>query len=86
MITSKPDVREFDRTVNDDFILLGCDGIWQKFVDNNQGIIDIVNEDFKKHKPHQKIVEDLLEKLIATETSSGLGCDNMTVVLIVFNN
>jgi serine/threonine protein phosphatase PrpC len=55
-------------------------------VDNNQGIIDIVNEDFKKQKTHQKIVEDLLDKLLATETSSGLGCDNMTVVLIVFNN
>lgn len=86
MITCKPDVKSFDRTKNDDYILLGCDGIWEKYVNNNQGIIDIVNEDFKKGKSHQKIVEDLLERLIATDTTSGIGCDNMTAILIVFNN
>jgi serine/threonine protein phosphatase PrpC len=28
MITCKPDVREFERKKGDEFILLGCDGIW----------------------------------------------------------
>jgi serine/threonine protein phosphatase PrpC len=42
MITCKPDVRKFDRSPSDEFILAGCDGIWERYVDDNQGIIDIV--------------------------------------------
>jgi hypothetical protein len=30
------------------------------------------------------VVEDLLEALVATDTMSGIGCDNMTAVLILF--
>ena len=83
MITCKPDVKEFQRKKEDKFILLGCDGIWQNYVENNQGIIDIVKQDLKK-KDHKKVVQDLLQRLIATDTMSGIGCDNMTAVLIVF--
>lgn len=28
MITCKPDIREVEITENDEFIILGCDGIW----------------------------------------------------------
>ena len=28
MITCKPDIREFNRQKGDEFILMGCDGIW----------------------------------------------------------
>lgn len=28
MITCKPDIKEFERKITDQFILLGCDGIW----------------------------------------------------------
>jgi serine/threonine protein phosphatase PrpC len=52
-------------------------------VDNNQGIIDIVHEWWKGGIDHQKILEDLLEAIIATDTTSGIGCDNMSVILVV---
>lgn len=42
MITCKPDVKTVERKKEDEFILMGCDGIWERYVDNNQGIIDIV--------------------------------------------
>lgn len=49
MITCRPDVRKFDRDLkNDEFILAGCDGIWQRYVDNNQGMIDLVRQQYKK--------------------------------------
>lgn len=32
MITCKPDVKQFQRLKGDQFILLGCDGIWQNYV------------------------------------------------------
>jgi len=85
MITCKPDVRTFDRSGEDEFILAGCDGIWERYVDNNQGIIDIVREQYKKENNRVKIVEDLMERLIATDTQEGIGCDNMTAILISFD-
>ena len=84
MITCKPDVKQFERQKgSDQFILAGCDGIWQNYVDNNQGIIDIVKQELKK-KNTKQVVQDLLERLIATDTMSGIGCDNMSAILIVF--
>jgi len=28
MITCKPDVRKFERSPKDQYIIIGCDGIW----------------------------------------------------------
>ena len=32
MITSKPDVKQVTRGEDDQFIIAGCDGIWEKYV------------------------------------------------------
>lgn len=32
MITCKPDIREYERNEGDEFIIVGCDGIWEKYV------------------------------------------------------
>lgn len=42
MITCHPDVKEEPVKADDKFILIGCDGIWEKYVENSQGIIDKV--------------------------------------------
>lgn len=43
MITAKPDIKEVQRDVDkDQFIIIGCDGIWEKYVDNSQGLIDVI--------------------------------------------
>lgn len=86
MITCKPDIKEFQRKKTDQFILLGCDGIWQKYVQNNQGIIDLVRQALRDKGNVRTVVEDLLQFLVAPDTTSGIGCDNMTATLIVFKN
>lgn len=51
MITANPDVKQVDRDLaNDEFIIIGCDGIWQKYVDNSQGLIDIIKQKISKGK------------------------------------
>ena len=45
-------------------------------------MIDIVHEWWSKGTEHEKIVVDLMEMLIATDTGSGLGCDNMSCILV----
>lgn len=83
MITCNPDVEEFEISTSDEFIVVGCDGIWEKYVDNSQGLIDVVGRALKEGKEPKKVVEDLLDLLVATETTSGIGCDNMTAILII---
>lgn len=85
MITCKPDVREFEReTSKDEFIIVGCDGIWQRYVENSQGLIDIVRKYLSEKLDNKKTIQKLLDELIAKDTMAGLGCDNMTSILIRF--
>jgi serine/threonine protein phosphatase PrpC len=60
MITCKPDVREFERKEKDEFIVIGCDGIWEKYVDNSQGLIDIVKRYIADKLESQHVLEKLL--------------------------
>lgn len=43
MITCKPDIKSVERQKTDQFIILGCDGIWERYVENSQGLINIVS-------------------------------------------
>lgn len=68
-------------------MLMGCDGIWETL--SNQELIDFVNERLKKEselqpKALEPIIESLLDRLLAPDTSNGTGCDNMTSVIVVF--
>ena len=83
MITCKPDIREISKEESDDFILMGCDGIWQKHVNNTQGLLDLVKSQLRNKKDHKRIIEDLLQLLLAKDTREGIGCDNMTIILIL---
>lgn len=82
MITCKPDIKVFERHLEDEFIIIGCDGIWQRFVDNSQGLINIIKAHIGNAKPNRKIMEELLDELVAKDTMSGIGCDNMTAILV----
>lgn len=64
---------------------MGCDGIWEQYVEDSSGMIkDLKKEIDESGKSQQKIVEDLLDRLLAkdTQSSGGIGCDNMTAILI----
>ena len=69
MITCNPDVYEYKRSNNDEFIIIGCDGIWQKFVTDSEGMCKLVKQLLKKHEGNYKLtVEELLDTLLAQET------------------
>jgi protein phosphatase 2C family protein 2/3 len=42
MITCKPDIKEIGREKGDDFILMGCDGIWERYVEDSFGLLELV--------------------------------------------
>lgn len=56
MITCKPDIKEVNRSNDDEFIIIGCDGIWEKYVENSQGLVSMIRDDLKVSNDLKKIV------------------------------
>lgn len=77
-ITANPDTYEFELTSDIDFILMGCDGIWEK--QSNEEAVKWVYEQIDKQKSEGKksnldidckqITEELLLNNIAADVSS----------------
>jgi serine/threonine protein phosphatase PrpC len=84
-ITSNPDVYTFDYSEDIDFIIMGCDGIWEK--KSNEEMVEYVYNKMKLDIPIKQIVSDLLLDTIAPSVAEtqGIGCDNMTCIIIKFN-
>ena len=84
-ITSNPDVYTFDYSDDIDFIIMGCDGIWEK--KSNEEMVEYVYDKMKTTQDLKSIVSDLLLDTIAPSVAEtqGIGCDNMTCILIKFN-
>jgi len=83
IVSGCPDV--VSRTVSQDwqFILLACDGIWD--VLSNQEVADFVIRRIAQGLEPEIICEELMTRCLATDNNmGGLGCDNMTVVLVCF--
>lgn len=83
-ITANPDVYVFEYSDDIDFIIMGCDGIWEKR--SNDEMVDFVYQKMKGGVPLKQIVSDLLLETIAPSVmeTQGVGCDNMTCILIKF--
>lgn len=43
---------------------------------------DFVSERRKQNKSDKEIIEDLLDSNLAPDTTTGMGCDNMTCILV----
>lgn len=90
IISGTPDVEVFDRTDQDEFILICCDGVWD--VKTNQEAVDFVRDRMPPsgqvgaEGKIQEILEQLLDRCLSPnlQTTRGLGGDNMTAVLVRF--
>ncbi|CAI4230486.1 unnamed protein product [Auanema sp. JU1783] len=81
MISALPDVHIENRDVQDEFIVVACDGIWNSL--KSQEVVDIVRLGFKEGKSCEQLSGELCDACLADSTAGdGTGCDNMTVIVI----
>ncbi|XP_041461693.1 probable protein phosphatase 2C T23F11.1 [Lytechinus variegatus] len=81
IVTAVPDVTETEINSDCEFLLLACDGIWD--VLTNQEVVDFVRTRIANKMDEGQICEELMNRCLAPDCSmGGLGCDNMTVVLV----
>ena len=87
-VTANPDIFEYDMPDDLDFVIMGCDGVWEQ--KSNE---EMVAWFYKKlgSNPYNAKLSDTVTDLLKNEClspdhmqTSGLGCDNMTCILIVF--
>jgi len=82
-----PDITVRERKGNEVFFLVACDGIWD--IISNEKCMRTIN---KAHKENEKrklscLVADIMENGIAKSVEGpGLGTDNMTGILVYFEN
>lgn len=90
VLTCFPEVKTFPLSDEDEFLVIGCDGIWER--KENQEMIDFVRPRLAKagEAPKlSKICEEICDDGLCQSMDSnqnegfdGTGCDNMTVVIV----
>jgi len=83
IVTAFPDVQERTITSELEFLVLACDGIWD--VLTNQEVVDFVRARIAQRMEPDIICEELMSRCLAPDCQmGGLGCDNMTVIIVCY--
>lgn len=81
MITAEPDILTTSLRAGDEFIVLGCDGIWDCL--SNEECVKYVRDRIDSKQPHE-IGMEMLDEIVSADprASQGIGGDNMTIMII----
>jgi len=81
IVTAFPDVVEIQITDEHEFIVLACDGIWD--VLSSEQVVGFCRARLAEGISPEKVCEELVDRCLAPDCElSGVGCDNMSVVLV----
>lgn len=85
IVTAFPDVDVHDLTDEDEFLVLACDGIWD--CQSSQAVVEFVRRGIAAKQDLDKICENMMDNCLASNSETGgVGCDNMTMIIIGFLN
>ena len=97
IVTAFPDVHQHDLTEDDEFLVVACDGrdalhqrdlaanalvgIWD--CQSSQAVVEFVRRGIAAGQELHAICENLMDNCLASNSDTGgVGCDNMTVVIV----
>ena len=80
-MTSTPDIIKCKRE-GVEFILMGCDGIWER--KSNEVMVEWVRRRLERKKAPADILEELFDEELATHEEEYFGTDNMSAILVLF--
>lgn len=78
-----PDVVKRPLKKEDQFLVMGCDGVWE--IMSEDEICQITESGLAKGGNISETAELILDRGLAPDTSQGIGCDNMSSIVIVLN-
>ncbi|XP_058772669.1 probable protein phosphatase 2C 47 [Vicia villosa] len=77
-LSCEPELEEIVLTEEDEFLILGCDGLWD--VMSSQCAVTMVRKELVQHND-----PDICAKVLVTEALQRNSCDNLTVVVVCFS-
>jgi len=83
LISGHPEIEVRTIQSSDNFLVMGCDGIWE--IMTMDEICKVAEAGFKNGQKVSQIAETILDKGIAPDTTNGVGCDNMSCIVIKLN-
>ena len=78
-LIAEPDVQVFTLTEEDEFLIIGCDGIWD--VMSSQQAVSFVRRGLRRHDDPQQCARELVKEALRLNTS-----DNLTVIVICLSS
>ncbi|PON64879.1 Protein phosphatase [Parasponia andersonii] len=78
-LIAEPDVQQVVLTEDDEFLVIGCDGIWD--VMSSQYAVSLVRRGLRRHDDPEQCARELVREALRLNTS-----DNLTVVVICFSS
>jgi len=81
IVTAFPDVTVHDIGEDDEFLVIACDGIWD--CQSSQAVVEFVRRGIAAKQELHSICENMMDNCLASNSETGgVGCDNMTMVII----
>ncbi|KAG5209776.1 Serine/threonine protein phosphatase [Trichophyton interdigitale] len=81
IVTANPDVTTHEVTEDDEFLVIACDGIWD--CQSSQAVVEFVRRGIAAKQELHRICENMMDNCLSSDPETGgLGCDNMTMVIV----
>ncbi|XP_017227625.1 probable protein phosphatase 2C 47 [Daucus carota subsp. sativus] len=78
-LSSEPEIEEVVLTKEDEFLIIGCDGLWD--VMSSQYAVTVVRKELMMHNDPEKCSRVLVKEALKRNS-----CDNLTVVVVCFSS
>lgn len=78
-LSAEPELKLMTLTKEDEFLIIGSDGIWEVF--SSQNAVDFARRRLQEHNDEKRCCKEIVQEAIKRGST-----DNLTVVMVCFNS